>query len=79
MTTDDRDDLERKLDSLRPGATPEPIADEDVTGVIQLASERMISASDQTSAALDSATQRIHDESDRTRRLLLSLRPPANR
>jgi hypothetical protein len=78
MTPDDeeRADLERKLDSFRPGATPEPIADEDVTGIIHLATEQALATNARAEAALDAATQRVQDEAARTRALLASLKPP---
>lgn len=71
------DDLQRKLDSMRPGADPVPIADEDVTGIIHLATEQAFTESIRATAALDAATQRVLDESARTRALLESIRPAA--
>lgn len=71
--------LERKLDSMRPDSLvpPEPLADEDVTGVIYLAVERVHLAQVETSQALAAATSRLLHETERTRELTRSLsRPP---
>lgn len=71
--------LERKLDSMRPDSVvpPEPLADEDVTGVIYLAVERVHLAQLETSHALAAATSRLLHETERTRELTRTLsRPP---
>lgn len=67
------DGLQRKLESLRPGAVAEPIADEDVTGLIALATEQAVSP--QSLDALQAATDRMLQEAERTKSLLLSVRP----
>lgn len=72
-------ELQRKLDSMRPGSlAPEPIADEDVTGVMVLAVERVADAQRDSSDALRAATSRLLHETERTRELTraLSRRPP---
>lgn len=71
--------LERKLDSFRPDSPvpPEPLADEDVTGVMYLAVERVHLAQVETSHALAAATSRLLHETERTRELTRALsRPP---
>lgn len=64
---------------MRPGSTvpPEPIANEDITGVIVLAVERVTAAQLETSHALITATERLIQETERTRALTraLSLSP----
>jgi hypothetical protein len=54
--------LERKCDSLRPGGNPEPLDPGEVTGVIDLALERLQVAQEATTSALEAATKRLQDE-----------------
>jgi hypothetical protein len=74
-------ELQRKLDSMRPDSPvpPEPLADEDVTGVIVLAVERVAVAQRETSDAVRAATSRLLHETECTRALTraLSRRPPS--
>jgi hypothetical protein len=66
------DEIERKTDSLRPGAAPEPLAPDEVTGVIDLACLRLQEAQTATSSAvadassaLEAATARMEAETAR--------------
>lgn len=70
-----REDLERKTDSLRPGADPEALDPNDVTGVIDLATERLRVAQEAATAALEDATRKLHREAERACRLARSMRP----
>jgi hypothetical protein len=75
-----RDELVEKLDSLRPGpGGARHLAPEDVTGVIDLALERLQAAQEHGSVALLAATERLLEESEATCALAkrLSDRPPA--
>lgn len=51
--------LERKADSLRPGASPEPLEAEEVTGLIDLTLERLSHAQQATTDALERAAKRL--------------------
>lgn len=66
------EDLQRKLDSLRPGAVEMKIADEDVTGLIVLATEQAVGVS---LDGFQAATDRMLAEAERTKALLRSVRP----
>lgn len=74
----DRETIERKLDSMRPGAPQpaEPIDDDEITGVMQLAVMRVAEAQRETSDALRSATARLVAETERTRELTRALSVP---
>lgn len=68
--------LDRKLDSMRPGSTPEPLATEDITGVIVLAIDRVHMAQLETAHALAVATSRLLHETEQTRALTRALSLP---
>ncbi len=73
-----RERLERKLDSYRPASPvpPEPLADEDVTGVIELAVGRVAVAGALTRDAIAAAAERIEYERERVRQLSRELSTP---
>jgi len=54
--------IERKADSMRPGATPEPFGVEEVTGVIDLAIARLEAAQAATTSAIEKATRELQAE-----------------
>jgi hypothetical protein len=70
--------LEQKVDSLRPGspAPPASLDQGEVTGVIDLALERLEIAQHHTVSAVQAASQRLLDEAQRTRDLARSLTVP---
>lgn len=70
--------IQRKTDSLRPGEEPEHLEPGEVTGVIDLALERLQAAQQATTSALESATERMRDEARRAMDLArrLSMNPP---
>jgi hypothetical protein len=58
-------DLEQRLTTIRPdGTTDQPLADEEVTGVIDLALEKMIVASQLEVSRLEHATDLLREETD---------------
>lgn len=61
----DPETIERKLESLRPGAEPEPLDRGEVTGVIDLALERLQVAQEATTGALDGVCKRMQAETAR--------------
>lgn len=69
-------ELERKADSLRPGAEPQPLEPEEVTGVIDLARERLQVAQDATSSTFEAATRRLREEAQRAVELARRLSTP---
>jgi hypothetical protein len=75
-----RDELVVKLDSLRPGAPPpgptERLDPEDVTGVIDLALERLQVGHDAGHAALQAATHRLITQTARSIELAQTVLPP---
>jgi hypothetical protein len=71
-----RDELEVKLDSLRPGARQVRLEPEDVTGVIDLALERLKIAQESGTAALQAATDRLLSESAAAQALASTVLPP---
>lgn len=68
--------IERKTDSLRPGAAQEFIDANEVTGVIDLALERLRAAQEATTGALEAATKRLEDEARRAVDLARSVSLP---
>jgi hypothetical protein len=71
--------LEKKLNSIRPdGSTDEPIAPEDVTGLLELARERLRAAVEHTDLVLTRSTERLQRETEALREFSerLSKRPP---
>lgn len=70
--------IERKTDSLRPGGEPQPLDPNEVTGVIDLALERLQVAQQATTNALAAATKRMQTEADYARSLAerVSAPPP---
>lgn len=52
--------IERKVESLRPGAEPEFVDPSEVTQVIDLAVQRLQAAQDKTTGALDAALEKLH-------------------
>jgi hypothetical protein len=67
--------IERKTDSLRPGCEPEPLDPGEVTGVIDLALERLRAAQEATTSALEDSARKLQAEAERARRLARSVRP----
>lgn len=71
------EELVLKLDSMRPDGTfDRPLEQKDVTGVLQLAFERVRIAEEQTRAAIQESTDRLMIETQATRDLVRSLTPP---
>lgn len=71
------EELVLKLDSMRPDGTfDRPLEQKDVTGVLQLAFERVRIAEEQTRAAIQESTDRLMLETQATRDLVRSLTPP---
>jgi hypothetical protein len=74
------EELVRRLDSMRPDGTFErPLEPKDVTGVLQLALERVRLAEEQTTLALQESTDRLLLETAATRDLVRSLTNPPSR
>jgi hypothetical protein len=75
-----REALVEQLDSMRPGAPqcPRQLAPEDVTGLLDLALERLQHAHDTGAVALLAATERLLEETHATQALAkrLSTQPP---
>ena len=71
--------IERKTDSLCPGAEPEFLDPGEVTGVINLTLERLHAAQEATTSALEEASRELYDETARACRLARSLTPPDGR
>jgi hypothetical protein len=72
----DAQTIERKTDSLQPGAEPEPLDPGEVTGVIDLALERLQAAQEASTSALEDATRKLHAEALRACQLARSLTIP---
>lgn len=71
-----REELEERLDSMRPGAEPQPFEEGEVTGLIDLALERLQIAQQSTASHLEAATRRLLDEAELTRELARRLTKP---
>lgn len=56
----DPETIERKVESLRPGAEPEPLDPTEVTQVIDLAVSRLQEAQEATTGALDAVLEKLH-------------------
>ncbi len=70
------DQIERVTDSMVPGAMPETLQIEEVTGVIDLALERLQAVQESSTNALEAATRRLRAETQRCTMLARSFTDP---
>lgn len=71
------EEISKRLDSMRPDGTfDRPLEAQDVTNVLEFALERVRVAAESTTAALESATARLLQETEATRELARSLTNP---
>lgn len=64
------------MDSFRPGAQPERLDPSDVTGVIDLALERLRAAQEATTATLEEHARKLHAEAERVCELARTVSAP---